>query len=103
MLLRSMCDNDACEFPGTFESVLLGVNEIYRPLVPKKLLDLYRRGACFGETELLHDTRRTSTVVCSSVGMIACIPRSEFLVCVLSSMHAACINKNFAGFPEPYP
>lgn len=65
---------------GTFESILLGPNEVYRPLVPKKLLAIYRRGACFGESELLHGTRRTSTVVCNAVGMVACISRREYLV-----------------------
>lgn len=82
---------------GTFESIFLSPGEVHRPLVPKKLLAIYRRGACFGESELLHGTSRSTTVVCNSIGLIACISQRDYLVCTflllyLLPLSAVCIN-----------
>lgn len=68
---------------GTFENLLLGPGESYRPLMPKKLLAVYRKGACFGEPDLLHAQPHSSTVVCSGVGMLALVPRKQYLVPLL--------------------
>lgn len=70
---------------GTFESLLLGPGETYRPLMPKKLLAVYRKGACFGEPDLLHSQPHSSTVICSGVGLLALVPRKQYLVPLLSA------------------
>lgn len=74
---------DSCLHAGTFENLLLGPGESYRPLMPKKLLAVYRKGACFGEPDLLHAQPHSSTVVCSGVGMLALVPRKQYLVPLL--------------------
>lgn len=51
--------------------------------MPKKLLAVYRKGACFGEPDLLHAQPHSSTVVCSGVGMLALVPRKQYLVALL--------------------
>lgn len=53
--------------------------------MPKKLLAVYRRGACFGEADLLHGQPHSSTVICSGVGMLALVPRKQYLVFHLPS------------------
>jgi CRP-like cAMP-binding protein len=63
---------------------MLAPGELYRPLVPKTLLAVHRRGSCFGEADLLHAERRKSTVVSSGVGVLAVIPKKAYLARFLS-------------------
>jgi hypothetical protein len=65
---------------GTFENLVLGPGEVYRPLTPKKLLAVYKKGSCFGEADLLHSRKRSTAVVCIGQGMMALVPKKDYLV-----------------------
>jgi hypothetical protein len=65
---------------GSFEDIVLGSGETYRPLVPKRLIAIYKKGSCFGETNLLHGQQRQTTVVSSGVGTLGVIPKRDYLV-----------------------
>ena len=75
---------------GTFDNIVLAAGETYRPLAPKKLIAVYKKGAIFGAADILHGQRRQSTVVSSAMGTLACIPRKEFLVrrCATAGRHS---------------
>ena len=59
---------------------MLAPGEVYRPLVPKKLVAIFRKGQVFGETDILYGQKRQSTLVSSGIGTLIAVPRKEYLV-----------------------
>ena len=65
---------------GRFEEIVCAPDEPYRPLAPKHLVAVYKKGSCFGGTNIIQGQPHQTTVVSSNFGTLGVIPKREYLV-----------------------